>query len=328
MRVAERTHDLEAFQEEGTIHLQWSYPQMTSAGGPLPDLEGVALWRMEMPISQEPPATGARDRKTRIGLLEARGEVISEIEGGELDLATRGALLLARDEVVDIPDAGDEADGETVVWYAVRSRCCRNRWSEFSNIVRVILDDPPTPPPDPSATADREGIHLEWSAVEDVSARIERSNDGTTWAVVDTVPSDATPWTDADAAQGQPWSYRLRGVVEKTGGDAIRIGPPGPSVRVEHPDLYPPEPPEDLVCLPEGRQVRLRWRAAVGAQTYEVRRSTGGTPPEVIAEAIPEPFHVDASPPAGNVSYVVRAIDEAGNSSQPARCETVVEEGP
>jgi hypothetical protein len=326
IRVAERTNDLKATQEEDTVHLQWSFPQMTSAGGPLPDLEAVALWRMVIPASQEPAPTSARDRKIQVGLLEARGEVIVELEGDGLDLATQGPFLVAGDEIGTIPEPDEGVEEDTVVWYAVRSRCCRHRWSEFSNIVRVIPDDPPPPPSDLTAAANRDGIHLEWPAVEEITVRVERSQDGTTWETIDTVPANTTAWTDPDAEQGVRWSYRLRSVVDRTGGDAVRIGPPGQVVSIEHPDLYPPEPPEDLVCLPEGRRVRLRWRAAAGAQTYRIWRHAGGAPEELVIEATVEVYHVDEAPPAGNVSYTVHGIGEAGNSSEPARCDTVVEE--
>ncbi len=328
IRVAERTSDLEATQEENTVRLQWSFPQMTSSGGPLPDLEAVEMWRMVIPVSQEPAPTSARDRKIQVGLLEARGEVIVELEGDGLDLATQGSFLVADDEIDTIPEPEEGAEEDTVVWYAVRSRCCHHRWSEFSNIVRVIPDDPPPPPSELTVTADQEGIHLEWSAVEEITVRIERSQDGTNWETVNTASAKTTTWTDSDAEQGVRWSYRLKSVVDKTGGAAIRIGPPGQLVSVEHPDIYPPEPPEDLVCLPEGRRVRLRWRAAAGAQTYRIRRSVGGAPAELVIDGTVEVYHIDEASPAGNVSYTVRGVDEAGNSSEPAQCDTIVEEEP
>jgi len=54
IRVAERTRDLSLVQEGERVILHWSYPQMTTAGSPLPDLEEIEVWRVEIPSGQEP----------------------------------------------------------------------------------------------------------------------------------------------------------------------------------------------------------------------------------------------------------------------------------
>jgi hypothetical protein len=287
----------------------------------------VAVWRAVIPRAQEPPTGSSRDRSVRVGLLEARGEVIQDLAGDGLDAATRGASLVVTDDLAGLPPDAEAGD-EVVVWYAVRSRCCRNRWSRFSNIVRVIPDDLPPPPQQPTATADADGIHLEWTANEEQTVRVERSPDGETWETVAPAVAGAE-WTDAEAAQGRLWLYRLRGVDETTGADSVRVGPATEPISVDHPDRYAPDPPEELVCLPEGSRVRLRWRAAADASAYEIRRETrGAAPSESVVATTDGVSYVDESPPTGNVSYFVASVDEAGNSSQPARCDTVVEEQP
>ena len=327
LRVADTTRDLQVVQDEGTANLQWSYPQMTIAGGPLPDLESIEVWRAEMPLAQEPAAgTTAKDRQGRWNLLEGRGEVISRLEGEGLDLATRGSQLQVEDELARWLMATDEEEiAETVIWYAVRSVCCRGRISEFSNIARLI-PKPVSPAPEGlEVTAERDGPHLQWVGVEGGLVQVERSGDGEQWEIVSDSPLSESTWIDGGAVHRRTWFYRLRVVTATAEGKVIRKGAPGPSVRLEFPDLYPPEVPVDLVCLPEGGRVRLRWGAAEGATAYSIERRAGQAEVAVLAEAITEVFYLDETPPAGNVTYTVRAVDDAGNASLKAHCRTIVE---
>ena len=123
IRVADTTRDLQVVQDEGMARLRWSFPQMTSAGGLLPDLESIEVWRAELPLSQEPPAgTTAKDRQARWNLLEGRGEVITRLERDGLDEATRGPNLEVKDDLQHWLSANiDEGPAVNVVWYAVRS---------------------------------------------------------------------------------------------------------------------------------------------------------------------------------------------------------------
>ena len=327
LRVADTTRDLQVVQDELIARLQWSYPQMTTAGGPLPDLESVEVWRAEIPLAQEPPAgTSAKDRQGRWNLLEGRGEVISRLENEGLDLATHGSNLVFEDNLdLWLSTSPEEKTGETVIWYAVRSECCRGRLSEFSNIARLIPMAAPPPPEGLQVTAEREGPHLQWTPVEGRRVQIDRSSDDRQWEVASPSPLTEGTWIDSGAAQEKTWFYRLRSVDLGAGGSVARMGAPGPSVRLDFPDLYPPDQPGDLVCLPEGGRVRLRWRAAEGASGYKVERKTDATEPVVLAEATADVFFLDETPPAGKVTYIVRAVDDAANFSPSSRCRTIVE---
>lgn len=327
LRVADTIRDLQVVQDEGMASLQWSYPQTTTAGGPLPDLESIEVWRAEMPLAQEPAAgTTAKDRQGRWNLLEGRGEVISRLEGEGLDLATRGSQLQVEDELARwLTIADEEETVETVIWYAVRSVCCRGRTSEFSNIARLI-PKPVSPAPEGlEITAERDGPHLQWVPVEGGLVQVERSGDGEQWKIASASPLSESTWIDGGAVHRRTWFYRLRTVTATADGKVIREGAPGPSVRLDFPDLYPPDTPVDLVCLPEGGRVRLRWRASEGATGYSIERRAGQEEAVVLAEAIAEVFFLDETPPSGNVTYTVRAVDDAGNASPRVHCRTIVE---
>lgn len=307
--------------------LRWSFPQMTSAGGLLPDLESIEVWRAELPLSQEPPAgTTAKDRQARWNLLEGRGEVITRLEGEGLDEATRGPNLEVKDDLQHWLSANiDEGPAVNVVWYAVRSICCRGRRSEFSNIARLVPRVPAPAPDGLEVAAERDGIHLQWVADEKKRVQVERSDDEKRWKVVTSSPLAESMWVDGTAEQGLTWFYRLRSVTAGADGSLIRQGAPGASVRIDFPDLYPPEPPVDLVCLPEGGRVRLRWGAAEGATGYSIERIAGQEAGVILAEAIVEVSYLDETPPSGNVTYNVISVDPAGNTSNTAHCRTIVE---
>ena len=65
IRRAETTRDLEVFQQATDAVVTWTYPSMTSAGGPLPDLESIEVWRADIPLGHP------NDRGLRRGLLAA-----------------------------------------------------------------------------------------------------------------------------------------------------------------------------------------------------------------------------------------------------------------
>ena len=326
IRVAERTRDLAVVQEDGRAVLRWSYPSMTRDGGPLPDLEAVEVWRAVLPRAQEPQATGARRRSLEAQILESRGERIAVLDPGALERATRGPSLVFSDDLSGLPEAAGEG-GPVVVWYAVRSVCCRGRVSGFSNVARLEPQAPPRPPTQLVAEATRDAIVLTWSPVDGLPVLVERSPEDGGWERLTAEPVASPPWRDTTARQGATWRYRLRSVAT-TGGTAV-IGEPSKPVVVAYPDVYPPEAPGELVCLPEEGSVRLRWEAASGAAAYVVlRKPEGGTRWTLLADGLEELRYHDTAPPPGSLTYAVRAVDAAGNRSDPAVCTTLVGRAP
>ena len=158
---------------------------MTSAGGPLPDLEKIEVWRAVLPQAQEPPPSpGSRDRQVRLGLLQGQGELLVELGVEGLEAATRGPALEIVDDLEAWRTASEMPVDEVVLWYAVRSVCCRGRESDFSNIVRLVPQPPPAPPLGLAAVAGRDGIRVSWQQPEGLAVTVERSADGTTWSAI------------------------------------------------------------------------------------------------------------------------------------------------
>ncbi len=322
IRRAETTRDLEVYQEGREAVLQWSYPSMTSAGGPLPDLETVELWRAPIPFGQEPVGTTARERTLRYQLLEAQGERIAVLDDVALDAATRGSKLTYRDDLEAWRKLyGDEQS--VVLWYAVRTFCCVGRASDFSNIARLIAQLSPSAPEDFEAVPGPAGIRLSWLPAGKTATLVERSPDGDQWQQLMSQPVTVPEYVDATARQGQRWSYRLRAVTKKEGEGRV-VGDPGPVVTVDYPDNYPPSTPQDLVCLPEETRIRIRWRAVAGANVYRIDRRVKGQAGETLTDDLAETDYVDEDPPVGELTYAVRAVDQAENQSKPVECSAFI----
>ena len=324
IRVAERTSDLTAFQEGDEAVLKWSYPSLTTNGDSLTAIESIQIWRATLPAGQEPPPpVSTQDRQLRRQLLEGEGEVIRELSPDELAAITRGADLVFRDDLKRWRQSERAEVSSPVLWFGVRTICCRKRESVLSNVVRLEPQVPPPPPTNLELEASTDGIDVRWRQSDDLAALVERSADGAAWTAVTEEPVRGGEWRDAKAAQGRSWSYRLRSVRRLEGGGEV-IGEPSPPARVDHPDTYPPATPEGVVCLPEGSQVRVRWQAVVGEVTYRVSRHEGSAPAEILAEGVRVVELIDPSPPLGALRYVVVAVDSVGNESVAVDCTVVM----
>jgi hypothetical protein len=91
-------------------------------------------------------------------------------------------------------------------------------------------------------------------------------------------------------------------------------------VTVDFPDLYPPAPPTELVCLPEEVRISLRWQVARDAAGYRIERRVGSGEWETLVEVQQGTEFADEAPPVGALTYAVRTVDAAGNRSEPAQC--------
>lgn len=321
VRLAEQTRDLKAVQEGTTVVLSFSVPERTTAGGPLPDLEEIEVWRAEIPEGREPQGGSERDRQVRVQLLEARGERLRVVAAEDVAGVVEAGQVVVRDDVAALAARASDA-ASVVLWYAVRTRCCRGRLSAYSNIVRVTPTAPPEAPETLVLAAGADSITVQWPEGQ-TSVLVERSAAGAeTWQTLTDQPVRGTSYLDETATQGQSWRYRLRAAEVLEGGQRV-VGAPGPERTVEYPDVYPPPAPVELVCLPEGEVVRLRWPAVAEAVAYLVARSRDGGSWEQIARLQEGLTHEDQSPPVGSLVYAVRAVDAAGNESEAATCSVV-----
>jgi len=319
IRIADPTRDLTVFQEDQQAILSWSYPSSTTSGESLHDLESVELWRATLLEVEAPlPGESPRDRKLNRQLLVSNGERIAVLDRTGLDAATRGSKLEWYDNL-EVWSRENPSDEPQMIWYAVRSVCCHGRESGLSNIARIVPSVPPAPPTEFILEAEAEGIRLSWVPYEEIPVIVERSSDAELWGAVTGKPLSTGEWLDRSAGQGQGWNYRLRSVRKIEGGPRV-VGEPCSPVGLFYPDVYPPAAPTDLVCLPEGERVRLRWRSVATADSYRVSRGAEGSTPKLLAAEIRASQFEDDAPPPGTSIYSVTAVDLAGNESEASTC--------
>ncbi len=319
IRVADPTRDLAVFQQGELVRLSWSYPSSTTAGEPLHDLESVELWRATLlEVEAPPPGEKPRDRNLNRQLLLSNGERIVVLDQPALDAATRGSKLEWVDDLV-VWRRDRPSDEPQMIWYAVRSVCCRGRESGLSNIARLVPEAPPAPPTGLELEAEADGIRLTWIPNEEFPVLVERSPEGEDWRTVVGSPLATGEWLDRGANQDRAWNYRLRSVHLRDNSPRI-IGEPGPAIGLFYPDIYPPQTPADLVCLPEGTRVRLRWRSIPDAESYRVYRGRIGEEARILGADLLSAQFEDNAPRPGTSTYTVTAVDAAGNESEASTC--------
>ncbi len=313
IEVPETTRDLVGVQVGNGALLMWSYPQLTRAGQQLRDLARVEVWKLDVPPGQESIGQGPSGEEMRRQLMVARGHLIARLEGESLEAATHGSSLQYTDSLP--PVQGGPSPG--ALWYAVRSRRRDGTASALSNIVTVQPKVPPAQITSVEAKVDATGISLTWQEVPGASYVIERRDPsgGAPWTIVAT-DRTSNQFTDLGLAQGTVWRYRVRSVV------AGVCGEPSAEKTVDYSDVYPPEPPSGLVCLPEAGAVRLRWDWSPEAgATYEVLRRPSVGAWVSLAAGLAVTELVDRQPLPEASEYAVKVVDRAGNASTETTCK-------
>lgn len=309
VEVPETTTDLTVRQVEQDAVLTWSYPTLTRAGRPLTDLQRISVWRLEVPPGQEQGITAELARQ----LMLARGKIVATLEGQSLEEATRGGKLVYRDP---LPAIQGGATPPTYA-YAVRSRRRDGTVSALSNIVALQPHAAPPAVEGLEAKASESGITLSWKGEEGEEYLVERRPAaGGMWEVISKAPVKEPTFTDSSIAQGAAWLYRVRVVKDGV------WGPPTPPLEVPYPDVYPPPPPAEVVCLPEPGRVAIRWEPSTETDVrYTLLRRTAGTSEwKTLAADLSGLEYTDTAPGSGEMEYAVEAVDPAGNASEPVSC--------
>jgi hypothetical protein len=181
-----------------------------------------------------------------------------------------------------------------------------------SATVSIELDEePPSAPTGLTATGGIEQASLQWDASTDEFgvARYRVFRDG---SEIGTVPG--TTFLDAPAPGG---NHEYVVYAEDATGN-LSAGSSPATATVEA-DVNPPTTPINLTATVEDEGVRLEWSAStdnLGVDHYRVLRDGGQI--GISGTEIFDPFA-----PAGAHTYVVFAVDEAGNQSEPSAPVTV-----
>ncbi|HQU34767.1 MAG TPA: hypothetical protein PLB88_10655, partial [Thermoanaerobaculaceae bacterium] len=245
-------------------------------------------------------------------LMLGRGKLAARLEGESLQAATHGNSLTYRETLPSYP-AGTSPPS---VWYAVRSRRKDGTPSALSNI--VTWQPRPVPPTPTGFTAKPEagGIALTWEPVAGFTYVVERrASKVAPWEITSPIGIDKPSFMDATAQQGQTWWYRVRSYLNRA------ASLPSAELEVPYPDIYPPAAVTSFLCLPESGLVHLRWDPSPEAGViYKIFRRQGKGSWDHLQEDFKLTEYTDNKPPAGELEYAVKAVDAAGNQSDPVYC--------
>ena len=168
----------------------------------------------------------------------------------------------------------------------------------------------PSPPGNLQATGSASQVALSWQPSSDnVGVTGYRAYRGTTQ--IATLGSTATSYTDTGLAPG-PYSYTVRAVDA-----AGNVSDPSNTANATVPDTTKPSPPGNLTASAGAGQVALSWSASsdnVGVTGYRVYRGTN----QIASLGASATTYTDGGLAPGPYSYTVRAIDAAGNLSDPS----------
>lgn len=220
--------------------------------------------------------------------------------------------------------------------YAAFGISTRGRKGPLSRRVAVPLGPPPAPPRKPSITYDEQTITISWDADTPANAPdstllpsrlIGAPPSARTYNVYDTTTPDAPvkltgeavkdpEYSDTRMAWGETRCYSVR-AAERVGSASLEseASPPACATLV---DTFPPAAPKDVTAIPSEGAINLIWAPNTEKDLagYVVLRSAGADPLAPLTKVpIQETAFRDAVQAGVAFSYVVKAVDKAGNES-------------
>lgn len=321
--IPQATSDLVVTQRAARVVLTWSYPSLTTSGRSLPSIRRVSVFRY---VQELPPSAAIAPTLTAAQFAKL-SQRIDSIEGAKLPAATVGAKLVYEDR----PAFQSLSERPIRITYAIVTEGFNAR-SELSNLATIVPLPVAVPPTGLTATAQAEGVRLEWNAPTAsatgpgkpviVGYDIYRDTEDIERPINPT-PVQGTSYTDQPTYGDR--TYRVT-AVGSAGPPKIQSDPSAPA-SATFKDLVPPPPPASVTALVETRVVRLLWEVvdAPDLDGYNVYRTEGTARIKLTPHPARQTHFGDESVDVGiEYFYSVTAVDKNGNESKPTNSEPIL----
>jgi hypothetical protein len=284
--IPPRVSDLAAVQRGGRIIVQFTVPDKTTEGHPIPpplklDLRAGTADRFE----ENQWASGARQ------------------------IVPNGAVgSVARYEVPVADWVGKE------LIFGVRVAAGNGKQSGWSNFVVVPVVSPPEKPAGIVPVTVPQGVRLTWQARGTDFRVFRRTGDGE-YAPVANVQTPE--WTDTATEFGKTYNYLVQSIV-KVGDRKEAESDLSDEASITPRDIFPPAAPKGLQASTAPNSIELNWEGNTEEDLngYRVYRAEGNGALEKIADVSAVPSYSDRKVEHGKTyRYAVAAVDRAGNES-------------
>jgi hypothetical protein len=198
---------------------------------------------------------------------------------------------------------------------AVRTAIRGERFSQWSNIVRMKIVEPLLPPL-VEAGSDPKGVKLTWAAQRSgLKYRVLRQDPKEARAA-EVAVVDKPEFIDAGAQYGTQYRYTV--IALETSDAANAQSEPSEPKPITPEDHFPPSVPSGVTVLATPNSIELSWSRSPEPDTkgYIIYRSVDGGPFQRVAGLAPLPTYSDKDIQQGKkYRYEVSAIDELNNES-------------
>ncbi|HWR50978.1 MAG TPA: hypothetical protein VN428_07705 [Bryobacteraceae bacterium] len=209
--------------------------------------------------------------------------------------------------------AAQWADRDVAVRVRVAVR--KERFSEWSEPVRMRVAKPLATPTDVKTEAVAEGVRVTWT-IEPGSPQ------GTRYRVFRgeltlAGTADKNEFIDKATQYGRKYEYTIQAFL-KTGETTEAVSEVSAVASVTPVDRFAPATPAGLTVTAGVSAIQLNWEpnSEADLQGYRVYRSAAGGEFAAIGDILPTPNFTDRAVTAGaSYSYCVTAIDQNGNES-------------
>lgn len=290
LKIPTRVSDLSAVERGDQIDVTFTIPAQTTEG-----LTLKTIGKIELRIG--PNSAGGSFEVNRWAAGAQQVDVPPPATPGFVRKLIPAQSFVGKDEVV-----------------AVRLANEKGRFSDWSNVLTVSIEQPLATPSNFKAEPAPQGVQLSWTAPGSTKFNIYRKTEEEKTPTL-LASSDQPSYLDTTAEFEKTYEYYLEGAHDKTVTEVA-----GP-VNITPRDIFPPAVPTGLTASAGVGAVELAWErnAEPDFKEYRVFRAEADGPFIQIAVGLDAPSYSDHAVESGKrYRYRVSAADQTGNVSQPS----------